>query len=150
MAAFLRTGPVVPSERDAKLALESSRILSRHVSGDEEMTFELAAEEQAVVIPAAAARLLVEILTQMARGNPVMLTPLDADLTTQAAADYLNVSRPFLVGILEKGDIPFRKVGAHRRVLLKDVLAYKERIDQARKETLGKLAEEARKLDMGY
>lgn len=148
-AAFLRTGPVVPSERDAKLALEASRILSRHLSGDEEMKFELPSEERAVVIPAAAARLLVESLTQMARGNPVMLAPLHAELTTQEAADFLNVSRPFLVGLLEKGDIPFRKVGAHRRVMFKDVLAYKERIDRARQESLRKLAEEAQKLDMG-
>jgi excisionase family DNA binding protein len=151
-ALLRRPETVVPSEQDASLALASSRALSRHVSGDDKLTLELPAEEnpETVVIPAAAARLLVEMLTQMAQGNPVMLMPLHAELTTQEAADYLNVSRPFLVSLLEKGDMPFRKVGTHRRVMFKDLLAYKDRIDAARLKTLGKLADEAQKLDMGY
>lgn len=151
-ALLRRPETVMPSEQDASLALESSRILSRHLSGDDEVKLELSTdrEPKSFVIPAAAARLLVEMLTQMARGNPVMLMPLHAELTTQEAAEHLNVSRPFLVGLLEKGEVPFRKVGTHRRVMFKDLLAYKERTDQARLETLGKLAEEAQKLDMGY
>lgn len=151
-ALLRRPETIVPSEEDASLALESSRVLSRHVSGNDNVTLELpsANDAETMVIPAAAARLLVEMLTQMARGNPVMLMPLHAELTTQEAAEHLNVSRPFLIGLLEKGDIPFRKVGTHRRVMFGDLLAYKDRTDRARQETLTKLAEESQKLDMGY
>jgi len=144
--AQLRTHEtVVPSEQDATLARESSRVLSRHL-GDQG-TLKLAVDEggrtEPVALPAAAARLLIEILTQMAQGNPVTLMPLHAELTTQEAAEHLNVSRPFLIGLLEKGEIPFRKVGTHRRVLFRDLLAYRQRTDGARQKALEELAEEA-------
>lgn len=151
-ALLRRPETIVPSAQDASLALESSRVLSRHLSGEQDVRFALPKpnDTEMVVLPAAAGRLLVEMLTQMAQGNPVMLMPLHAELTTQEAAEHLNVSRPFLVGLLEKGEIPFRKVGTHRRVMFSDLLSYKDKIDKARLESLDKLAEEAQKLDMGY
>lgn len=151
-ALLRRPETIVPSAQDASLALESSRVLSRHLSGENDLRFALPKphEGETVVLPASAGRLLIEMLTQMAQGNPVMLMPLHAELTTQEAAEHLNVSRPYLVGLLEKGEIPFRKVGTHRRVMFSDLLSYKDKIDQARLESLDKLAEEAQKLDMGY
>jgi excisionase family DNA binding protein len=150
---------IAPTLADTELARVSSRQLSgflgRHPAGSQFPDLKLRVQaddepEEVVVIPMSAFRLLTDILTQMARGNAVTLIPVHAELTTQQAADLLNVSRPFLIGLIDDGKIPYRKVGTHRRIRFEDLMAYKQDIDQKRLQALEELAREAQELDMGY
>lgn len=145
--------PIAPTEKEAVLAEESSRALSPYVQDTESQAIRVIEDGSAsgpITIPTVAFRLLVDILSYMARGNAVTIIPVHAELTTQEAADLLNVSRPFLVKMLDSGQIPYRKVGTRRRVLYKDIIDYKRKIDAKRLETLEELAAQAQELDMGY
>jgi excisionase family DNA binding protein len=101
-------------------------------------------------IPAGAIPLLAEMLSVMAEGRAVTVVPVQTELTTQQAAEVLGVSRPFLVKLLDGGEIPHRLVGTHRRVLLSDVLEYRRQTNRNRETTLEELAAEAQKLNLGY
>jgi excisionase family DNA binding protein len=95
-------------------------------------------------------RFLMDILEAMAAGQGVSLIPENAELTTVQAAGVLNVSRPYLIKLLDENAIPYRKVGKHRRIRMEDVMAYKARIDREREAVLDQLASEAQENNMGY
>jgi excisionase family DNA binding protein len=99
-------------------------------------------------LPYSILKVLVEVVHEMARGNAVRVMPIHAELTTQQAAELLNVSRPFLVSLLEQGEIKYRKVGTHRRILLEDLLVYKDRRDRERLSALDELAKEDQRLGL--
>jgi excisionase family DNA binding protein len=140
--------PIEPTEEESSIAFDSSRRLSSFTKSD--LRVRIAGTNKDVTLPAPAVRLLVEMLSEMAEGNAVTLVPIQSELSTQQAAEVVGVSRPFLVKLLEEGKLPYRKVGTHRRVLFKDLMAYKRRIDKKRLETLNKLTAQAQELDMGY
>ena len=99
-------------------------------------------------LPHSILKVIMEVVHEMARGNAVRVMPIHAELTTQQAAELLNVSRPFLVSLLEQGEIKYRKVGTHRRILLEDLLVYKDRRDRERLSALDELAKEDQRLGL--
>ena len=101
-----------------------------------------------VPLPARAVRLIAEVLAAMAERKPVSLVPHTTELTTQQAAEFLNVSRPYVVGLIDKDEIPHRMVGTHRRVLVSDLIAYKDQSDARRRAAIGKMVAEAQKLGL--
>ena len=107
-------------------------------------------EEHRVVVPRQAFELFLEVLGQLANGNAVTIVPVQAELTTQQAADLLNVSRPHLVSLLESGELPFRRVGTHRRISAAALFEYKARDDARRAQVMAELTAEAQRLDLGY
>lgn len=134
--------PVAPTEQEVQLATTSHQWLASCVPEGETPCIQVVTPERVsdpVPLPALAWRLFVDILAQLAQGNAVVLLPVHAELTTQEAAALLNVSRPFLIRLLDTGEMPSRKVGTHRRVRLTDVLAYKQQIDTRRQQALDEL-----------
>lgn len=139
-AAFAAT---LPSEAEAGIAKETSRVLASRAKKDAPMQLQIIDEgavQPTVKLPAAAVRLLLRILEEMARGNAVTIVPVHAELTTQEAADMLNISRPSLIQLLEEGKIEYRRVGTHRRVRFEALLKYKRQTDDARRAALDALA----------
>lgn len=114
------------------------------------VNIQLQESQQSFTIPTKALELLSFILSSMAEGKAISLVPADAELTTQQVADMLNVSRPYVVKLLEQGAIPFKKVGSHRRILLDDLLTYEAQHKANRKANLRFLAEQAQDLNLGY
>lgn len=153
-----------PTEAESELARESSRrlgptladLLTQNGGNGATRSVEISVHVpgkqsgETLTIPASALRLLGTILTEMAQGNVITLTPIHAELTTKQAADLLNVSRPFVCKLLDNDAIPHRKVGRHRRVRYVDLMEYKKKTDDARSRDLDELVEQAQELGMGY
>jgi excisionase family DNA binding protein len=141
-----------PSQQDVELARASGQRLSRYADAKSPLRLRVAdsGQDEPIELPAGAVGLLMEILEAMAAGRGVTLIPENAELTTVQAASVLNVSRPFLIKLLDEGALPHRKVGKHRRVRMEDVMAYKKRIDEEREAVLEELTREAQEQEHGY
>ena len=145
-----RQFPLMP--RDAAIARSTFEALSPYGGMSRPLKLRVgdSEQEQPVDLPAGAVDLLMHVLEAMATGQGVTLIPDSAELTTVQAADVLNVSRPFLIKLLDQKAIPHRKVGTHRRIRMEDVVAYKNAIDREREQVLEQLAREGQAHDMGY
>jgi excisionase family DNA binding protein len=135
------------SDHDVQLFAQASRLMSEALDRSRVRRIALV-EEKAdgsdfarLEVPPATLRLLSQVLALMARQQTFVLYPESSELTTKQAAELLGVSRPFLIGVLESGVIPHRKVGRHRRVLMKDVLGYKKTMQVNRRAALDELVE---------
>ena len=141
-----------PTPRDAAIAQSTYEALSPYGGMGQPLKLRVRdmEREQTIDLPAGAVDLLVHVLEAMAAGQGVTLIPESAELTTVQAADVLNVSRPFLIKLLDRKAIPHRKVGRHRRIRMEDVMAYKSAIDREREQVLEQLTRQAQAGDMGY
>ena len=142
----------LPTQMEVEEAKVFSRTLSKFASTDRAQLSIKGANGEAddIILPGHVLQILLDVLSEMSKGNAISLIPHHQEISTQEAANLLNVSRPFLVGLLENGEIPFRKVGAHRRVKLTDVLEYKDQSDAKRLQALNELTALSQVEGMGY
>lgn len=134
-----------PGVVDAEVASRAARRISDYLANhpDEDFIEALAevGDEDALLIPRPTVIMLAQVLDLLANGHGVQIIPKDAEFTTQQAADVLNVSRPYVIGLLESGQIPFRKVGRHRRITFESLMAYKRQDDLQRRVAADELAD---------
>jgi len=142
-----------PTESDAALAREARRQLDSYLKEKHDLQPRIALDEAggaAVALPRAVLQVLRFALAQMEKGNAVTFVPAAAELTTQEAANLLNVPPPFLVQLLKTGALAHHQVGTSLRVLLRDLLEYKRKITAERLAALEELVQDGQDLDMGY
>lgn len=144
----LITPPSSPQETE--LARSSSRLLAACIGRGPTARLRVIDGDGDIEVPVSALRMLVDILANMAEGNAMSLVPIHAELTTQQAADFLNVSRPYLVGLIERGELACHKVGTHRRVYFRDLLGYRQQQLTRSKAGFAELAAQAQELGLGY
>lgn len=134
----------LPTPDDVRSAKELVPIVRRFSErrAPAEITVQHGGTRETFHLSPAIARTLVDVLTHFAAGRSVTLVPVGVNLTTQQAADMLNVSRPYMVKLLEAGELSFEKVGRHRRVPATELFAYKQRRDEVRRSALSDLAAE--------
>ena len=143
------------TKADQKIALNSLEAflnVSNRIKTSRESGVKIKVQEtgESMTIPKKALELLFFIVQNMSEGKSISLIPSDSEVSTQQAADMLNVSRPHLVKLLEAGNIPFKKTGSHRRVLLQDLITYEKKLANEREKQLDFLANQAQHLNLGY
>jgi len=148
---------VLESKEDLELAKAAQRCIVNSLDHSKAVNIAIVEdgverldESPMLKLPPKVLRLFADMLGALAAGKAITIVPKDLDLTTQEAAMYLNVSRPYLVRLLEQGAIPFHKVGTHRRIRFEDIVNYKSVRRQRSQEALQRLVEQAQELDLGY
>ena len=144
MSPMAETGKVAPGVVDAEAAARALRRIKDYLARDQERSdlLEILVEGEpgeSLVVPRPAVEMFVYILAAMANGQGVQIMPVNAELTTQQAADLLNVSRPYLIGLLERGEMEYRLVGRHRRVRFDTLMDYMRQDDLRRKAAVDEL-----------
>ena len=152
MAPIAPIGSVKPGEVDAESAARAHRriedYLQAHPDGPDEIGVLVeAGVGDALMVPRPVVELIAHMLGQLAAGRGISVIPSHAELTTQQAADMLNVSRPYLIGLLESDKIPYRMVGRHRRITFEALMDYKRHDDLERRSAADTLADSSQELD---
>jgi len=152
MSALRKEQLITPpaTVQESELARSSSRLLAACIGRGPTARLRVVDGDGEIEVPVAALRMLVDILANMAEGNAMSLVPIHAELTTQQASDFLGVSRPYLVALVERGELPHHKVGTHRRVYFRDLLEYREARLKQSKTAFAELAAQAQELGLGY
>lgn len=142
-------GPFVANEAEATIARNAADKLAEVAKAKQDIKIVLQDDTKVVVpLPARAVDLIMTVLVQMANREPFSVIPFQAELTTQQAADYLNVSRPYLTKLIDEGKIGHRMVGRHRRVKFGDLVQYENDSREKRKKALAELAAEQSRLKL--
>ncbi|MFL0800831.1 MAG: helix-turn-helix domain-containing protein [Agarilytica sp.] len=142
----------MPTEKEIDLAKASSRTLSKY-SFKDDVQFSIdkpAGKSDSFSLTGHTLRLFLDSLAEISRGNAVSILSHHHELSTQEAAEILNVSRPFFVKLLKDNEIPYKRVGSHRRIYLRDILTYKQDVDRRRLAVLDELTQHSQRHQMGY
>ena len=143
--AGVERGAMVASDHERGALKEIDRVLAQESASEPRL---IGPNGEQVELPESAYSVLRQVIHALAEGQAVAVVPIDRELTTQQAADLLNVSRPYLVRLLDEGKIPFTRTGTHRRLRFEDVVAYKRKRDAKRLEALDRLVQMDQ--DMGF
>lgn len=139
-----------PRQEDSQLARNAlvavRTALAARGDGGESIHLSVGNDSESIMVPRVAMDMLVQVLANLAAGQGVTLVPAHAELTTQQAADLLNVSRPFLIKLLDENEISYRTVGTHRRIQASSLMEYKARDDAQRRKTADELSAMTRAL----
>ncbi len=135
-----------PTAEDISAARRAARQLSSLDSGNKAVRISVTHSEgdeapEPISLPSNVFRTLVKLLVEIGNGNAVQVVPVKAELTTQQAADYLNVSRPYLIKLLENGTLGYRMVGTHRKVEAREVMSYRDKMACDRNMALSRMVE---------
>jgi excisionase family DNA binding protein len=141
---FVNEQFIAPDANEAAQAVD----LQRYLADEQDVTALVGSDGEKHPLPRSVCAVLTVVLGEMAKGNAVAVVPVHHELTTQEAADLLNVSRPFLVSLVERGDIPHTMVGKHRRLRFADLIEYRNRRDETRSAALARLAAESAELGL--
>lgn len=149
LALLDQAEPIIADDAEAAIARAAAASLAPVARAGQDVQLVLREQPSVVVpLPARAVEVVLTVLRAMAERRPISVIPHEAELTTQQAADYLNVSRPFLIGLIDRDEIPHRMVGRHRRLRFADLLAYERTSAEKRKQALAEMAAEARRLGL--
>lgn len=140
----------LPTQDESIKAKQAANALAKSADAKKMLSLRLNQNgegETTIKLPPAISNIVLELLLLIGKGEAVTLVPFGAELTTQEAADMLNVSRPFLIKLIERGEIPHNKVGTHRRIKAEHLFKYKQRRDAGREKALQKLIDLGQEID---
>lgn len=141
------------TRQDTSMVKKASQVLSKYAGKGKTLHLKITEEgepDEFLALPSSVLPFLRDVLEAVSNGTSMMLLSEEEELTTSQAAEVLGVSRPFLVKLLEEGELSYRTVGSHRRLTVAEVLDYKEKTRKKRKEVLDQLAAEAQESGLGY